>query len=86
MRTRSQTKNFEEKKKKNIEFEEERENSVLYMVEIDFNNASIHWRANKKSVENGCYKYICCQKTKLGNQCKRESVPGGDYCKIHNKK
>jgi hypothetical protein len=56
----------------------------LYKVAIDFDEASIEWKANKKYVENGTYKYICTQKFKNGNQCKRESLPGVDYCKMHN--
>jgi hypothetical protein len=50
---------------------------------IDFNEASIAWRSNKKSIGNGCYKYICMKKTKLGKICKRESINGNNYCKIH---
>ena len=57
---------------------------ALYKVEIDFGEASFAWKANKKYVGNGTYKYICIQKTKNGNQCKRESLQGGDFCKMHN--
>ena len=54
-----------------------------YTVEINFDEASVAWRANKKPVKNGCFKYLCCQKTLSGNQCKRESQINGNYCKQH---
>jgi len=60
-------------------------NSAIYTVEIDFDGASSAWKANKKSTGNGCYKYICCKKTKSGKNCKRESLTGYHYCSIHNK-
>jgi len=79
MHTRSQTKRTITEEK-----EKEKENIIL-TFEIDFVEASACWKANKKSIGNGSYKYICCQKTKTGNQCKRESIKGCDYCKIHSK-
>jgi len=61
-------------------------NKVLYKVEINFDEASEAWRSNKKPIGNGHYKYICSQKTKTGNQCKRESLNSCDTCKIHSPK
>jgi len=78
MNTRSQTKKIQDEKR------EEKENIVLYMVEIDFDEASNMWRKNKKSIGNGSYKYICCSETKSGTQCKRESMKGHNCCKIHS--
>lgn len=72
MNTRSQT------KKMNLII-----NKDLYTVEINFDEAIDAWRANKKSIGNGHYKYICLQKTKTGNQCKRESLKFCDHCKMH---
>jgi hypothetical protein len=69
MNTRSQT--------------EKNKNTDLYKVEINFDEAIISWRANKKCIGNGYYKYICIQKTKSGNHCKRESLKFCDHCKIH---
>ena len=85
MNTRSKTKQM------NLEMEKEKTNEinkpiVLYKVEIDFDEASEAWRANKKCIGNGHYKYICSQKTKAGNPCKRESLNFCDYCKIHTPK
>jgi hypothetical protein len=56
-----------------------------YSNYIDFNEASDAWRANKQSVGNGSYKYICCLTTQSGNKCKRESTINSDYCKMHTK-
>ena len=78
MNTRSQT------KKMNIE--KENKKTDLYTVEINFDEASEAWRANKKCIGNGHYKYICLQKTKTGNHCKRESLKFCDYCKMHSPK
>ena len=73
MNTRSQT------KKMNLIITKD-----LYEVNINFDEASVSWRANKKCIGNGQYKYICLEKTKSGNQCKRESLISCDYCKIHS--
>ena len=56
----------------------------LYTVEINFDEASEAWKANKKYIGNGTYKYICLQKTKTGNPCKKESLPACDFCKVHS--
>lgn len=56
----------------------------LYSVEIDFDEASEAWKANKKSMGNGTYKYTCLQKTKTGNSCKKEALPSSDFCKVHS--
>ena len=58
----------------------------LYKVEINFDEAIEAWRANKKSIGNGHYKYVCSQKTKTGNQCKRERLKSCDTCKMHSPK
>jgi len=78
MNTRSQTKQM----KQNLI----NQNTALYTVEINFDEAIDAWRANKKSIGNGHYKYICIQKTKTGNQCKRESLKFCDHCKMHQPK
>ena len=96
MKTRSQTKlgqtqvsqdkiepKNETKRERERGIEKDKENIVLYTVEIDFDEASRMWKANKKSIGNGSYKYVCSQKTKSGNKCKRESLPSCDYCNQH---
>jgi len=52
-------------------------------VEVDFDESSKAWKANKKSIGNGCYKYICTKLTKTGKQCKNDSLRGCEYCRFH---
>jgi hypothetical protein len=61
-------------------------NTALYEVNIDFDEASSAWRSNKKLVGNGTFKYICCGLTKTGNKCAREPLVNTEYCKVHTKK
>jgi len=63
----------------------ESELTPLYSVEIDFDGASEAWKANKKSIGNSSYKYICEAKTSSKNACKRESLKGCHFCKTHEK-
>jgi hypothetical protein len=70
MKTRSQTKY---------------ENSALYEVNIDFDAASEAWKANKMSIGNGSYRYICCKRGKNNNICISKCLPGEDYCRVHLK-
>jgi hypothetical protein len=60
-------------------------NKALYEVNIDFDEASAAWRANKKQVVDGTFKYICCGLTKTGNKCNRQPLQNTEYCKIHTK-
>jgi hypothetical protein len=55
-----------------------------YHVEINFDEASEAWKTNKKYIGNGSYKYICLQKTKAGNPCKKKALPTCDFCKLHH--
>lgn len=66
---------------------EEYELNVLYQVNIDFDDASESWKANKKSTGNGCYKYICGHTSlKTGKKCMRELKDTCDNCYYHRKK
>ena len=56
-----------------------------YTVEIDFDEASSAWRANKKCLKNGMYAYICGKTMLNGNSCSKNRVDWCDYCKMHNK-
>jgi hypothetical protein len=86
MRTRSQSKKvkFDEEFDYPTQKQKQKQNQI-YEVNIDFDEASEAWKANKKSIGNGSYKYICLQKTKAGNQCKNQSLLGYDCCTIHKK-
>ena len=61
------------------------EKHALYEVDIDFDEASAAWRANKKQTSNGMFKYICCGITKTGNKCARQPLQKSEYCKTHTK-
>ena len=61
------------------------DNNALYEVNIDFDEASNAWRANKKNLNNGTFKYICCGLTKTSNKCNRQPLENSEYCKIHSK-
>lgn len=70
MQTRSQTKY---------------ENSAIYEVNIDFDAASEAWKANKMSIGNGSYRYVCCKRGKNNNMCISKCLPGEHYCRVHLK-
>jgi hypothetical protein len=63
------------------------EKNALYEVNIDFDDASEAWKANKKSTGNGCYKYVCDHiSLKTGKKCMRELKDSCDNCHYHRKK
>ena len=64
MKTRSQT----EQQQKSNEFVH------------DFDEASKCWKANKQSIGNGSYKYVCTK-----TSCKNKCQPFSDFCKKHCK-
>ena len=57
---------------------------------FDFDNASECWKANKKSIGNGCYTYICGAGLKTGGGgggvCQRSPMKCSDFCSLHSKK
>ena len=58
--------------------------SQQFEVNIDFDDAIKEWRSNKKSIGNGCYKYICPvtkNEKKCGKTCYKELL----YCLQHRK-
>jgi len=79
MQTRSQT-------KKLLEQPQEQQYPVqLYTVDIDFDDASAAWRKNKKSIINGCYKYICTVETTRGNICGKVCYGQLSCCWTHRR-
>jgi len=73
MQTRSQTR--DQTKNKQM--------APLYEVNIDFDGASEAWKANKKYIGNGSYKYICSILKANGEKCGINCIPNEDYCKRH---
>ena len=58
----------------------------VYETIIDFDEASMLWKSNKKSIGNGSYKYICCYKiSSSGKNCGKNQIADSQYCKNHNK-
>ena len=57
-----------------------------YNFDFDFDHSSECWKANKKSVGNGCYSYICGFLLKNGSRCQRVPLKNKDLCCIHHKK
>lgn len=55
----------------------------LYSVDIDFDGASESWKANKKSIGNGSYKYVCQAKTSTGKCCTKKALSFYNFCKTH---
>jgi uncharacterized protein YjbI with pentapeptide repeats len=55
----------------------------LYDVKIDFDEASEAWKANKKSIGNGSYKYVCAKRSKNNKICAMKCLSGEDFCKTH---
>lgn len=60
-------------------------NFVKYEVDIDFDGASEAWKANKKSIGNGSYKYVCQKVGLKGTNCISRCLSGEHYCKTHLK-
>ena len=58
--------------------------SVLYEVNIDFDEASEAWKKNKISIGNGSYRYLCTNLDKSGCSCRNKCLRGKDVCSKHN--
>jgi len=52
-------------------------------VNIDFDEASHYWNANKKRTGNGTYKYVCGKTLKNGKFCKKNINNELFTCHIH---
>lgn len=59
--------------------------SAQYEVNIDFDKASEAWKANKRSIGNGSYRYVCTTIGKNNSCCISKCLPGENYCKTHFK-
>jgi|TARA_B110000879_G_C11171480_1_gene513780 hypothetical protein len=55
----------------------------LLDVNIDFDEASHYWNANKKRTGNGCYKYVCGKLLKNGKFCKKNINNNQINCALH---
>jgi hypothetical protein len=77
MKTRSQTK-----------AQTQRENTIqnLYLLNIDFDNASECWKKNKKYIGNGCYNYVCDYTSNSNKICGKKCYKQLSFCYIHRNK
>ena len=91
MKTRSQIKKVNFTIDENTQFQkaitEDTKSELLsiYEVNIDFDEASEAWLANKKRQSNATYKYICLGQTKTGRSCNKKPLENSNYCSCHNK-
>jgi hypothetical protein len=58
---------------------------VKYEVDIDFDGALKAWQANKKSIGQSSYKYVCQKVGIRGTNCKSKCLSGEHYCATHLK-
>jgi len=92
MKTRSQTKSITDLNIQSIDadFANMKPNLKSYYgefeLEFDFDDASKHWNANKKKMENACYIYVCGYlKSKTGKKCMNKTRCG-ESCRFHKNK
>jgi len=89
MKTRSQTKLFADTEiTENIENNDSNTKPYYgeFELEFDFDDASKHWNANKKKMENACYVYVCGYiKSKTGKKCMNKTNCGV-FCRFHKNK
>lgn len=57
---------------------------TTFEVDIDFDEASKYWNANKKKTGNGTYKYVCGKLLKTGKFCKQNRQSGREFCSMHH--
>ena len=69
---------------KDIQHIVDKDQVVLYEVNIDFDKASQAWLANKRKLPNSMYKYICLGKTVSGGECKRKPINHTNFCSCHS--
>ena len=56
----------------------------IYLVNIDFDEASREWNRNKKRIDQS-YIYICGAMTKQGTSCQNKRYKNCEFCYIHKK-
>ena len=64
------------------------EKSDKYVVNINFDEASMAWRKNKNILKNGMYSYkkgkkVCDDIDENGKRCRKKKLLNGEYCENH---
>ena len=54
--------------------------NIMYSVDIDFDEASRAWNANKRRIGNGEYVYICGKQMRNGRRCKKNQDSAPHIC------
>jgi hypothetical protein len=54
--------------------------NITYSIDIDFDEASRAWNANKRSIGNGEYVYICGKQMRNGRICKKDQESTTHIC------
>ena len=92
MRTRSQTKSIVDLHIQTMDADFANMKPILkpyygeFELGFDFDDASKHWNANKKKMENACYIYVCGYlKSKTGKKCMNKTSCG-ELCRFHKNK
>jgi len=57
--------------------------NTVYLVDIDFDDASACWRVNKKACKNGMYEYVCVKTKANGDKCGRVCYADSEFCCRH---
>ena len=72
-----------------------RENTILLIIDIDFDEASNEWKKNKNVLKCGMYSYKkgkqnCCYINNENNEnnennkkCRKKHIIGNNYCENH---
>jgi hypothetical protein len=55
---------------------------IVYEVNIDFDEASKYWNANKKKNKDCCYEYVCGKQLNSGCFCKNK-IYKSTFCFKH---
>jgi hypothetical protein len=50
-------------------------------IDINFDEASSLWKANKKPIGNGMYRYICGRVSQKGKVCQKIPMGSCTFCK-----
>jgi len=59
-------------------------NEIKQIYEVNIDEASAAWKANKRSTGGGCYKYICEHRNENNKKCRKNPIPGESFCSKHN--
>ena len=80
MKTRSQT-NINPELDDSFEDVQINPSKLELKIDINFDEASSLWKANKKPIGNGMYRYICGRMSQKGKICQKVPMRSCNFCK-----